>query len=293
MKFSIKPNKTTLFYTAYIIGITIFFLWYLFPSDTLKDYLAYRLGQVNSDIDVTIDRISPVLPPGIKLHDVFISHQNMALFEVESLKIMPALGSLFSDTTAIDFKGSFYEGTLSGRAEINSSPEGRGIKVDSNFSGIQVQQISALQQLSDHEFSGGLGGNIVYANGRTSAKMSGNLNMTNCRLELATAIFNQDLFEFKNIDTDLALQNRTLVISGFKATGNQLDLNIDGNVQLNKSEPAKNALNLTGTVTPHHVFMAKIEKDIPLNLLRKKKSGQTAISFKIDGTLDDPGFSLN
>ena len=117
--------------------------------------------------------------------------------------------------------------------------------------------------------------------------------MTNCRLELAAAIFNQNRFEFKNIDTDLALQKRTLVINGFKATGNQLDLNIVGRVKLNSGDPAKNALNLTGTVTPHHVFMAKIEKDIPINLLSKKKSGQTAISFKIDGTLNDPGFSLN
>jgi len=289
----LKPSKITLLYTAYIIGITIFFLWYLFPSDTLKDYLAYRLGQVNPDIDVTIDRISPVLPPGIKLHEVYISHQNMALLEVESLKIMPGLGSLFSDTTDIDFKGRLYEGTLRGRAEISAAPEERGIKIESNFSGIQVQQISALQQLSDHDISGGLGGNIVYANGKTSGKLSGNLNMTNCRLELAAAIFNQDLFEFKNIDTDLALQNRTLAINGFKATGNQLDLNIDGKVKLNKIEPAKNTLNLTGTVTPHHVFMAKIEKDIPVNLLRKKKSGQTAISFKIGGTWDNPGFSLN
>jgi type II secretion system protein N len=293
LRYSIKPNKTTLFYSAYIIGITIFFLWYLFPSDTLKDYLAYRLGQVNPAIDVTVDRISPVLPPGIKLHEVNISHQNLALFEVESLKIMPALGSLFSDTTAIDFKGRFYEGILSGRAEISAASEGRVIKIDSNFNNVKVQQISALQQLSDHEISGGLGGNIVYATGRTSGKLSGNLNMTNCRVELAAAIFNQDLFEFKNIDTDLALQNRTLVISGFKATGNQLDLILDGRVKLNNAEPAKNALNLTGTVKPHHVFMAKIEKDIPLNLLRQKKSGQTAISFKIDGTLDDPGFSLN
>jgi type II secretion system protein N len=288
-----KPSKKTLLYTAYIIGITIFFLWYLFPSDTLKDYLAYRLGQVNSDIAVAVGRISPVLPPGIKLHGVHISQQNTALFEVESLKLMPALKSLFSDTTAIDFKGRLYEGTLSGRAEISAVPEGPGIKIEGNFNGVQVQQISALQHMSDHKISGGLGGNIVYANGKNSGKLSGNLKMTNCRLELAAAIFNQDMFEFKNVDTNLALQNRTLVIDGFKATGNQLDLNIAGRVKLNQGDPAKNALNLKGTLTPHHVFMAKIEKDIPINLLNKKKSGQKAISFKIDGTLDDPGFSLN
>ena len=284
-----KPSKNTLLYTAYIIGITLFFLWYLFPSDTLKDYLAYRLSQGNPDVTVSIDRISPVLPPGIKLHEVDISHQNMALIEVESLKVMPGLGSLFSDTTIVNFKSRVYEGTLSGRAEISADSEGSGIKIDGNIAGVQVQKISALQQLSDHEISGRLGGNFVYSAGKANRKLSGNLTMTNCRLELATAVFNQKSFEFKNIDADLALQNTTLGINGFNATGNQLDLKIAGKIKLNKSDPAKNELNLTGTVTPHHVFLAKIEKDIPVDFLRNKKAGQTAISFKVDGTIDDPG----
>jgi type II secretion system protein N len=287
-----KPSKKTLLYTAYIIGITLFFLWYLFPSDTLKDYLAYRLSQGNPDVTITIDRISPVLPPGIKLHELEISHRNMALVEVKSLKVMPGLGSLFSDTTTVNFIGRIYDGTLSGRAEI-SGAKGDGIKIDGNIAGVQVQQISALQQLSDHDISGALGGKFVYADGKANPKLSGNLTLTNCRLELATAIFNQNSFEFKNIDADLALQNRNLVINGFSATGNQLDLKITGRIKLNQSDPAKNTLNLTGSVRPHHVFLAKIEKNIPVGFLRNKKSGQTAISFKLDGTLDDPGFSLN
>jgi len=241
---------------------------------------------------VTIDRISPVLPPGIKLHELDISQRDMVLMEVKSLKVMPGLASLFSETTTVNLKARVYEGTLNGRAEI-SGAKGSGIKIDGNIAGVQVQQISALQQMSDHDISGTLGGKFVYVGGKAKPKLSGNLTITNCRLELATAIFNQNSFEFKNIDADLALQNRNLVINGFSATGNQLDLKIAGRIKLNQSDPAKNRLNLTGTVTPHHVFVAKIEKDIPVDFLRNKKPGQTAISFKVDGTLDDPGFSLN
>ena len=287
-----KPNKTTLLYAAYIVGITLFFLWYLFPSDMLKGYLAYRLSQANPDVKVTIDRISPVLPPGIKMHEVDIAHRNMAAIELKSLKVMPGLGSLFSDTIAINFSGHLYEGTLRGRAEIRD-PEGGGIKVNGKIADVQLQQISALQQWSDHEISGGLGGDFIYAAGSANPKLSGNLTMSACRLELATAIFNQNRFEFKNIDADLVLQNRNLVINGFSATGSQLDLKIAGKIKLDASARAKNALNLTGTVTPHHVFLAKIEKDLPVNLLRNQKSGQTAIKFKIDGSLEEPGFSLN
>ena len=156
-----------------------------------------------------------------------------------------------------------------------------------------MQQISALQELSDHQISGGLGGNFVYADGQGNQNISANLILDNCRLELATAVLSQKSFEFKQIKADLTLQNRAVVIRGFSATGNQLDLKLAGRMSLDKRDPAKNALNLTGTVTPHHVFLAKIEKDIPVDFLRNKKTGQTAISFKVDGTLEDPVFSLN
>jgi type II secretion system protein N len=288
----LKPSKKTLLYTAYIIGITLFFLWYLFPSDTVKDYLAYRLSQGNPDVTVTIDRISPVLPPGINLHEVDITHRNMVVLELKSLKVMPGLGSLFSGTTQVNFKGQVYEGTVSGRAEIDD-PQEAGLKIDGHIAGVQVQEISALQQWSEHDIAGGLGGNFVYSGGKTTPKLTGKLTMSACRVELANAIFNQDRFDFKKVDADLALQNRNLVINGFSALGSQLDLKIAGRIRINKSDSAKNNLDLTGTVTPHHVFLAKIEKDIPVNLLRNKKSGQTAIKFKINGTLGDPTFSLN
>jgi type II secretion system protein N len=288
-----KPSKKTLLYIAYIVGITVFFLWYLFPSDTIKNYLAHRLSQGNPDVEITIDRISPVLPPGIKLHEVYVTHQNIAIVELENLKVMPGLSSLFSDTATVNFKGDVYEGTVSGRVEIEKGPEGGGLKIDGSIAGVQVQQISALQQLSDHEISGGLAGNFVYSGEKASRKISGNLTMNDCRLDLATAIFNQRSFDFKTVDADLALNNRSLVINGFNAAGNQLDLQVAGRIGLTNRDLTKNTLNLTGKMTPHHVFLAKIEKDVPVKLLRNKKTGKTDISFKIDGTLDAPAFSLN
>jgi hypothetical protein len=95
------------------------------------------------------------------------------------------------------------------------------------------------------------------------------------------------------VDAKLALQNQTLVVNGFKATGNQLDIKVAGRINLNSGGSAPNMLNLSGTVTPHHKFLANIEKDFPVDFLRNNKSGTTAIPFKIGGSLDDPEFSLN
>lgn len=290
-----KPSKKTLLYTVYIIGITIFFLWYLFPSDTLKAYLAYRLTQGNSDVTVKIGRMKPILPPGVTLQNVVIAKQSMTLANLASLKIMPELRSFFSDKSAVNFKGQVYQGRVSGRVEFGGArqEQDNGIKIDANVAGIQLQQISILKQLSDHEISGGLDGTFTYADRKPNRSLSGNLTVSNCRIILATPVFSQKSFDFKNIEADMSLQNNRLIIKKLNAKGNQLDLDLAGNVDLNGADPAENKLNLTGTVTPHHVFLAKIENEIPVDLLRSKKAGRTAISFRVDGTMEEPGFSLN
>jgi len=288
-----KPSKKTLLYTVYVIGITIFFLWYLFPSDSLKAYLSQRLAQGNPAVKITIDRISPVLPPGLKLYNVGIAHQNRPLIDLANVKVMPGLGSLFSQTTTVNFKGRVCEGTLNGQAQFSEGQQGAGIKIEGWISGVQVQQISALKQLSENRISGALGGNFVYDGSASTPSLAANLSLANCRVELATPVFNQKSFDFKTIAADLAMRNNSLQIEQLSARGSQLDLDLNGSIALNQSDPDQNALNLTGKLTPHHVFLAKIEKEIPVDFLRKKQAGKNAFAFKVDGTLDEPGFSLN
>ena len=287
-----KLSKKTLLYTAYIIGITGFFLYYLFPSDTVKMYLAYRLSQGDPDLAVTIDHVSPALPPGIRLHDVGIAYRDEAIIDLDSLKLMPGLLSLFTSKTNLNFKGRANAGALSGQAELNNSPKTRSLKIDGQLSGIQMQNIPAVQRLSAHKISGGLGGDFTYAEMGPNLSLTGKLMVSDCRIELDSPIFSQKSLGFKDIMADLVLNKKTIIIKNCSAKGTQLDVNITGTISLNGAG-GKNTLNLTGSVSPHHMLLAKIEKSIPIDFLRRKKGGKAAIPFKISGTLDNPGFSLN
>jgi len=287
-----KISKISLLYTVYIIGITGFFLYYLFPSDTLKTYLAYRLSQGNPDITVTIDRVSPVIPPGINLHDVGIAHQNKALVDLDNLKIMPGILSLFSDKSTVNFKGHVNAGTFSGRAELDDRSGAQEVKGDGRISGIQVEGIPALQRLPADNIAGVLNGDFTFANVGSDRSLAGKLTLSKSKIELKKAVFNVKSLEFRNIDADLMLKNDTLTIKQTKARGNQLDADLIGTIALT-GQTGKHAMNLTVSVTPHHLLLAKIEKNLPMDFLRNKKAGEAAISFKIDGTLDKPDFSLN
>jgi type II secretion system protein N len=287
-----KISKISLLYVVYILAITGFFLYYLFPSDTLKTYLAYRLSQGNPDITVTIDRVSPFIPPGINLHDVGIVHKNKTVVDLASLKIMPGILSLFSDKSTLNFKGRINAGTFSGRAELDDNSGGQKVKCDGRISGIQVRGIPALQRLPADKISGVLNGNFTYTTAGPNRSLEGKLTLSQCRIELKKDVFNLKSLEFRDIDADLMLNNDTLTIKHTSAKGNQLDANLTGTIALT-GQSGKNALNLIVSVTPHHLLLAKIEKTLPMDFLRKKKAGKAAISFKIDGTLDEPGFSLN
>ena len=287
-----KLSTKSLLYTAYIIAITGIFLYYLFPSDTLKKYLEYRLSEGNPDIAVSIDRVGPAFPPGIKLHEVGIAHLNESLIDLENLKLMPAILSLFSDTTTLNFKGRVNTGTVSGRAQLNDTSGTQGVKLDGTISGVQVQGIPALRRIPADKISGVLNGGFSYANAGPNRSLSGALNLAQCRIELKDPLFSLKSLEFKGIDADLEIRNEILDIKSSSARGNQLDADITGTIDLN-GQRGKNALDLSISVTPHHVLLAKIEKTLPLDLLRTQKAGKGAISFRVNGTWEKPGFSLN
>jgi type II secretion system protein N len=287
-----KISKKSIFYTIYIIAITGVFLYYLFPSDKLKTYLAYRLSQGNPDVTVTIDRLSPVLPPGISLYKVAIAHQNKALVDLEKLKLMPGILSLFSDKTTVNFKGYLNAGTISGRAELDDNSGAQEMKGDGRISGIQVQGIPALQRLPADNIAGVLNGDFTFAKVGPERSLAGKLTLSKSRIELKKAVFTVKSLEFRDIDADLILKNDTLTIKQTKARGNQLNADIAGTIALTGPSD-KQTMNLSVSITPHHLLLAKIEKDIPMDFLRNKKAGEEAISFNIDGTLDNPDFSLN
>jgi type II secretion system protein N len=287
-----KPTKKTLLYTAYIIGITTFFLYFLFPSDAVKDYVAYKISRGNPDISVTVDHVSPVLPPGIKLHDVGIAHGNNALIDLDSVKITPGLLSFFSSTKTARFKSRVKAGSVHGWAQIERRDDQLTEKIEGTISGIQVQGIPALKRLTAHKISGNLGGDFMIAGTGPNRSMTGNLTLSDGRIDFNQPVIGQSSLEFKKIDADLVLNNGNLTIKKCSARGSQLDADISGTIALN-ADSRQDALNLNGSVTPHHGFLAKIENSMPADLLRQKKTGKPAISFKIGGTLEVPDFRLD
>lgn len=270
---------------AYLLAVLLVCLVLGFPSEALRAHVANRLSAGLPGLTVSIQEIRPALPPGAELRGVSVSRMGTPLLVLDRLKINPELLSLVREVTRYRFEGATAEGEISGTAQVDAGKEPHGVRMQAQWAGVLLQKLPLLQEIHGSRVSGRMEGSLAV---NDQGNLTGKLRAVDSQVELARPLFEQKTFSFKSFDADLTLQNQTLLLRNGRLRGNELDADLSGTIALGASEGA-GTLNLSGRVTPHHAFMAKVEGSLPANLLRRR----SAISFKINGPLKAPGVSFN
>jgi len=283
--------KGKIFWVFYIICAVLIFFYILFPSDTVKEYLADQVRQVHPGLAVEIGRVKPSLPPALKLYDVSVYHLGQTLAEMDNLKISPNILSLFLSTTQLAFRANGYGGTLTGQVDISKNSANREMTIDADLAGIQVKQLEALNTLTTHKITGYLDGTLTFKTKAPQQGLSGELILTDGQIEFSPPILNQNLLSFNTIEAELMLNNRSLTINRCQIEGHQLGAYVSGSIKFS-SRSAGKILDLSGTVNPHATLLAKLGKNLP-QLLAGRNSNRQGFPFKITGTMDSPEYSFN
>jgi type II secretion system protein N len=278
-------------YFLFIIGVTAFFIYYLFPSDKIKTYITVHFNKTYPGINIALDHVKPAFPPGLRLYNVNFYHAHDPLFRMEQIKISPGLLSLFGSKINFSFKGSAYTGILEGKGEFTkNTPE---VMIDGTLSGIRIKEISAIKDFIGRNISGVLDGNFRYRNKKESGNnLKAQLIISNGQLEMVTPLLQLESLAFNKITAELAMKNMNLNIKKCIINGDQMDGSISGSVTL-KNPPGQSYLKLSGTIKPHPLFLEKLGNDLQANLLPKKIFGKNGVHIRIYGTLDTPRLFLN
>ncbi|MDM8523388.1 type II secretion system protein GspN [Desulfococcaceae bacterium HSG8] len=289
--------KKVFLYFIYIAAVTIFFIYYLFPSEEVKNYIAFKISNANPDITVTIDNVKPVFPPGLGLYAIsFFSEGQVKLIESEQMKITPGLLSLFRNKKIFSFKGKSCQGILEGKASfIKSDTSPKIAAVTAKLSGIRINDIPAVKNLEGYKISGILDGDIIYSeNGESDEIANAKLTVSDSavafsesdskKMGLLAPLLKVGEFKFKTINADMVIDNnRKLQIKGCTIKGEQMNGDISGDIRL-KAPLKKSVLNLKATIRPHPTLVATLGK--AASFLFKKGS----FTFKISGTFEKPRF---
>lgn len=285
-----KIFKSRFFWTIYIICAALFFLYALFPSDMVKEYLADWVHQTHPNLAIQMGRVRPIIPPGLKLYDVSVYHRGQRIAELEDLKIAPDILSLLSATTHLNFKGDGYGGILKGGIDISGASPQRDVVVGAVLAGIQVSRIEALKSLTSYKISGNLNATLTFRPNMPAEALTGNLTLTKGQIEFSAPIMKQDSINFDTIEAELIFNGSSLTIKHCRIDGNLLDADVSGSIKL-AGRSASKILDLSGTVKPHETLLVKMGQNVS-QLIERRNLQNQGIAFKIKGPLDSPNYSF-
>ena len=282
-----------LLYSVYVLAAVVFFIYYLFPSDKVKNYITSGFNGLNSNVNISIDHVSPAFPPGLKLYKVNFYHMNNTLFETEQIKVVPNLLSLFRSKIIFFFKGRAYKGILEGKGEFIKNKPDQNVVIEGKFSNININEISPVKQFVGRNLTGVLEGNFTYRDG---GKLGGILDarfvVSNGEIELLTPVFKLERIHFSKIEAEMTMENQRLKVKRCIITASPADGNVSGLINLR--EPlGQSYLRLLGVIKPNQEFLAELGKDFPTNLLPEEIFSKRVVRIRIYGTLDEPRFFLD
>jgi type II secretion system protein N len=285
-----KTNKRIL-YAAYIIVAAVFFFYYLFPSEAAIKYIASNLTRIRPDLSIEIDHIKPSLPYSLGLHNVRLYHLNNLLFDITRMKITPDLLSLFRHETTFFFKSKTFEGSVKGKITMAEKMSVRQVKIDANFTGVQINDIPVLQDLIKRKISGTLDAKIIYSNMGPDETLNAELDLSDCTFEIMTPLIPLETLSFASIGADVTFNKGRLQIKECIIKGDQMEGKVSGEVTM--GDPVgKSVINLSGTIIPQAVLLEDLKKTLPVNLFLNKSSGAYHFPIRLSGTLDSPHFYL-
>ncbi|MGD8989851.1 MAG: type II secretion system protein GspN [Desulfobacterales bacterium] len=285
-----KLFQTRFAWAVYIIGAALVFLYVLFPSDLVKPYLADMMRQIHPNVTMKIGRFKLGFPPALRLHDVSVYHSGRAIADLENVKLSPHLLSLFMATTRISIKGNGYGGTFNGDVNITKKADDREIVVDADLAGIQVNQLEAIRELTAHKLSGVLNGTVTLTIQVPQQALTGDLILTDGKIELSPPLLSQRELTFDSIEAQLMFNGRSLMIEHCEMVGNQLDGEVAGSIQLSR-QSSSNILDLKGNIRPRAELLARLGNQVP-KLMENKNLQTQGVPFKIKGTIDSPTYTF-
>jgi type II secretion system protein N len=284
--------KKTVAYIIYTLAATMIFLYYLFPSDALENYMAYHVSRLWPPLQIETGQMSPSLPPGLKVDNPVIYRERQAIAGADWIKLMPAWVSLFSNQKEVRFRGGAYQGGFTGTAAFSESGASSVSDLELVFGGIQIGQIPGISALVPHGVTGDVSGKVHLGNiGSPSGQGSMEMTIIDGLLSLNPPVLEIRELSFKSIELTADLADGRIRITRFDVNGQQVNINASGTIVLREPLDAS-AVNISGKILPHPSFIRNLSGVVPPGLISERTISSGGIPFRISGTMANPGFSL-
>lgn len=284
-----RNTKKILSWIFYIAALAVVFLYFLFPSDAVKQYLQYQLESTsNNVISAEIDHLSPGFPPALVLKDVVLTYQQMDALQLDRAAVSPAYGKIFNNSRAVNFRADLGGGSALGWLELEDAGGVPQITLEMELENVEMESFHIIRNISGKTVSGSLEGELVFSGGMPGQTGSGSaqLRARQCTVSLEPAVFGLTEFTFRYFQADLEIENQRLNIAGLRLDGSQFSGEGSGRILLR--QPVENSqIQLSLSIKPHPALLKTVGGMLPKKYLNEK-----GIPVRISGTVKDPSWSV-
>jgi len=289
-----SKTKKRLLYSAYIFSVTVFFLYYLFPSEDIKGYVLFYANHAVPDMNVSVEHVEPAFPPGLRFSKVVVYYQGKPVLEADRLKAVPGILSLLKKELKLHFNSSLYNGNVSGEFAVPLKESNR-LFVSADIEDIQLDKLMPLMKdIIPHNVFGVLKGAVTYERGENprQATAESDFQIMDCGIDLARPLYGVDGIRFREIDGGFVLKGSRLKIERITGSGDDMDADISGSVVIMMNRLDRSILNIDGDISPHPGLLGKMGDMASINSFIKSKAEKGGLGFRVRGTPANPRFSL-
>jgi type II secretion system protein N len=289
----VSNHKNLFGYILYGLVLTAVLLYLRFPSDAVEDYFQAKGGRANLPLTLSVDRIGPVIPFGLKFLKTRVSLRdspNSLILKADRLSLRPSLLSLLGGKPDYSFRLAAYRGDTSGNIRLGQNGETASVDAQIELKNVDFGEYTYLQKLIGRTVTGTLSGTIKY-NGQYRPMLDGSgeakLSLSEGMVELAEPFLTLKSIDFDELEIDMVLNKQKINVGRLEFKGRQLQGKLSGTITLRKAL-AESVLSLSGTIEPFAALFESAEGMQETVAFLRGRLDQGTFTFMIEGTLGQP-----
>lgn len=284
-------TKKIVAYSLYVTGVTVFFLYMLFPSDTIRTYAEHIFAELSPGTALTIEWINPTVPPGIRFANASIQFEKETVVRFDHGHFVPAYLSMISSRPRGNFSAAVGNGMIDGTISVHSEKDDRTLSSRINLAAVDLGAIPILNGFYPANASGNLDGEIFYeASMHQGVQPNGNgsaiFTIAGLRVNLDEDILGMNQFLFSSVKAEAQMENGLISIKRLDMEGNQFSASGKGTL-LMRYPIESSKIDLAGTIQLHPEIIRQFGALIPRHYLEKGE-----VPVRITGTLAAPRYML-
>ncbi|WP_372683551.1 type II secretion system protein GspN [Desulfosarcina sp.] len=284
--------KAILAYLLYALLAATFFLILLFPDQAIKAYVDGRLASIDPSLSMAAKSIRPALPPGLKMIDVDLNRDGVRLAHFEDARVSPDLASLLREKKQVRFQANIADGTINGRATVETAVRPGPLRVEADISDIRLDKLDAIKSDAPFSLAGSLKGRVTHDGARAPMGMtSGLLTVPDLHITLKAPFFGISELVMDQTDADFSISGGNLRLKSLTFDGPMLEGKITGTIEL-RQPFEQSRLNLTGNAKPRPELVARLQETMPQGIVNPRTLGNRGLTFRVRGSIENPDMSM-